>query len=72
MSLIKNQLPRNDRYLLLIALLDFRKIYIGRSLCKMNLRYEEIDSNNLDLAVKIQNAIFPLEDGRQKLSRRDH
>lgn len=31
----------------------------------MNLRYEEIDSNNLDLAVKIQNAIFPLEDGRQ-------
>ena len=65
MSLIKNQLPRNDRYLLLIALLDFRKIYIGRSLCKMNLRYEEIDSNNLDLAVKIQNAIFPLEDGRQ-------
>ena len=31
----------------------------------MNLRYKEIDSNNLELAVKIQNTIFPLEDGRQ-------
>lgn len=31
----------------------------------MNLRYVEINSENLDLAVKIQNAIFPLEDGRQ-------
>ncbi len=31
----------------------------------MNLKYIEIDSNNLDLAVEIQNNIFPLEDGRQ-------
>lgn len=31
----------------------------------MNLKYVEINSENLDLAVKIQNAIFPLEDGRQ-------
>lgn len=31
----------------------------------MNLRYVEINIENLDLAVRIQNAIFPLEDGRQ-------
>lgn len=31
----------------------------------MNLKYIEICYNNLDLAVKIQNEIFPLEDGRQ-------
>lgn len=31
----------------------------------MNLKYAEVDSNNLELAVNIQNAIFPLEDGRQ-------
>lgn len=31
----------------------------------MNLKYVEVDSSNLDLAVKIQNTIFPLEDGRQ-------
>lgn len=31
----------------------------------MNLKYVEVDSNNLELAVNIQNAIFPLEDGRQ-------
>ena len=31
----------------------------------MNLKYVEITNNNLDLAVKIQNTIFPLEDGRQ-------
>lgn len=31
----------------------------------MNLRYVEINSENLELAVKIQNTIFPLEDGRQ-------
>lgn len=31
----------------------------------MNLKYIEIDNNNLDLAVKIQNTIFPREDGRQ-------
>lgn len=31
----------------------------------MKLNYVEVDSNNLDLAVKIQNIIFPLEDGRQ-------
>ncbi|MCI9434148.1 MAG: GNAT family N-acetyltransferase [Bacilli bacterium] len=30
----------------------------------MSLKYIEVDSDNLDLAVKIQNAIFPLEDGR--------
>ena len=31
----------------------------------MNLKYVEVDSNNLELAVNIQNTIFPLEDGRQ-------
>lgn len=31
----------------------------------MNLKYVEIEIDNYDLAVKIQNAIFPLEDGRQ-------
>jgi len=31
----------------------------------MNLKYIEVDSNNLEVAVKIQNTIFPLEDGRQ-------
>lgn len=31
----------------------------------MDLKYMEVNSGNLDLAVKIQNAIFPLEDGRQ-------
>ena len=31
----------------------------------MNLKYVEVDVNNLELAVKIQNSIFPLEDGRQ-------
>lgn len=31
----------------------------------MNLRYVEINNDNLDLAVKIQNTIFPFEDGRQ-------
>ncbi len=31
----------------------------------MNLKYVEVNSNNLDLAVKIQNTIFPLENGRQ-------
>lgn len=31
----------------------------------MSLKYIEVDSDNLDLAVKIQNTIFPLEDGRQ-------
>lgn len=31
----------------------------------MDLRYVEIDFNNLDLAVNIQNSIFPLEDGTQ-------
>ena len=31
----------------------------------MNLRYVETNNENLDLAVKIQNTIFPLEDGRQ-------
>lgn len=31
----------------------------------MNLRYVEVNSDKLDLAVKIQNAMFPLEDGRQ-------
>lgn len=31
----------------------------------MNLKYVEVDSNNLELAVDIQNAIFSLEDGRQ-------
>ena len=31
----------------------------------MNLKYIEVDNNNLDSAVKIQNNIFPLEDGRQ-------
>lgn len=31
----------------------------------MNLKYVEVDIDNLELAVKIQNAIFPLEDGRQ-------
>ena len=31
----------------------------------MNLKYIEVDNNNLDLAVKIQNNLFPLEDGRQ-------
>lgn len=31
----------------------------------MSLRYVEVNNENLDLAVKIQNNIFPLEDGRQ-------
>ena len=31
----------------------------------MNLKYVEVDSNNLELAINIQNTIFPLEDGRQ-------
>lgn len=31
----------------------------------MDLKYIEVDNNNLDLAVRIQNSIFPLEDGRQ-------
>lgn len=31
----------------------------------MNLKYVEVDIDNLELAVKIQNIIFPLEDGRQ-------
>jgi len=31
----------------------------------MNLKFVEVDSDNLELAVKIQNTIFPLEDGRQ-------
>ncbi len=31
----------------------------------MNLKYVEVDSNNLKVAVRIQNTIFPLEDGRQ-------
>ena len=31
----------------------------------MNLKYVEVDNDNLELAVKIQNAIFPDEDGRQ-------
>ncbi len=31
----------------------------------MNLKYIEVDKDNLELAVKIQNAIFPDEDGRQ-------
>lgn len=31
----------------------------------MKLKYIEIDSNNLNLAVEIQNKIFPLEDGRR-------
>ena len=30
----------------------------------MNLRFEEVTYDNLELAVKIQNEIFPLEDGR--------
>lgn len=31
----------------------------------MNLKYVVVDSGNLDLAVKIQNTIFPLENGRK-------
>ncbi len=31
----------------------------------MNLKYIEVNTDNLELAVKIQNAIFPDEDGRQ-------
>ncbi len=31
----------------------------------MDLRYIEVDNDNLELAVKIQNTIFPDEDGRQ-------
>ncbi len=31
----------------------------------MSLRYEKVDSDNLELAVNIQNTIFPLEDGRE-------
>ncbi len=31
----------------------------------MNIKYVEVGSNNLEVAVKIQNTIFPLEDGRQ-------
>lgn len=31
----------------------------------MDLKYVEINNSNLDLAAKIQNTIFPLEDGRQ-------
>lgn len=30
-----------------------------------DLKYIEVDNNNLELAIKIQNAIFPLEDGRK-------
>lgn len=32
---------------------------------EINLKYIEIDNNNLDLAIKIQNEIFPFEDGRK-------
>lgn len=31
----------------------------------MILKYVEVDNDNLELAIKIQNAIFPDEDGRQ-------
>ena len=31
----------------------------------MSLKYVEVDTNNLELAVKIQNTIFPQENGRQ-------
>lgn len=31
----------------------------------MNLKFVEINNENIELAVKIQNAIFPLEDGRK-------
>lgn len=32
---------------------------------KIELNFEEVTSNNLELAVNIQNNIFPLEDGRK-------
>lgn len=31
----------------------------------MNIRYEEVNYANLEVAVQIQNSIFPDEDGRK-------